>query len=77
MRIRRVLTDPHADICQALEKRRANLDRRVESGEISRSTRARYLQDYKMQLIDSLGYGRPRWPERTLAAVLAPWPPKD
>lgn len=71
------LIDPQAEIYKALEERRANLDRRVKSGEISSSTRARYLRVYQRQLIESLGCGRPRWPERTLVAVLAPLLAKD
>jgi len=71
--VRQALRDPQEEIYRALEERRANLDRRVKSGEISKSTRARYMQVYQRQLINSLGCGQPSWPERTLAALLAPW----
>jgi hypothetical protein len=56
---------------RALRDRRANLDRRVKSGEIDSSTRARYLRAHQRQLVESLGYDKlVRWPERMLASVL-------
>lgn len=70
--IRRALKDPQAQIYQALEDRRANLDRRVKSGEIDSYTRERYMRVYRVRLIESLGYGRPGLPERILVAVLVP-----
>jgi hypothetical protein len=48
-----------AEDWDALQDRKANLDRRVENGEITSDTRARYLAVHRRQLIESLGYHRP------------------
>jgi len=59
---------------QALQDRKANLDRRVESGEITSETEARYIAAHRRTLIQSLGYNRPsRWPERMLVSALLPF----
>jgi hypothetical protein len=58
---------------EALRDRQANLDRRVQSGEITAETRDRYLTVHRRQLIRRLGYNNPiRWPERLLVTALLP-----
>jgi hypothetical protein len=58
---------------EALRVRQANLDRRVESGEITAETRDRYMTVHRRQLIRRLGYSNPlRWPERLVVTALLP-----
>jgi hypothetical protein len=58
---------------EALQDRKASLDKRVENGELTSETAARYLAAHRRTLIGSLGYDRPsRWPERMLVSAILP-----
>ena len=63
-----------AEDWEALQDRKANLDKRVENGELASDTAARYLAAHRRLLIEGLGYNRPiRWPERMLVSALLPF----
>lgn len=58
---------------ESMQDRKAKLDKRVESGQITSDTAERYLAAHRRLLIEGLGYNRPiRWPERMLASALLP-----
>ena len=53
-----------AEDWEALRDRQANLDRRLESGEISAETRDRYMTVHRRHLSKRLGYNPMRWVRR-------------